>query len=376
MYRILKSLITKIPRLVFVSAAVFASFGLAVSPLASSTAAAACSSGCVASMSLSPSSGTYKPGDTVTVSIYVNTGGQSVNAVQSDFTYTSSRLQFQSINSSGSAFAIDASSTGGGGSVSIARGNITAVSGSSILVARVNFTVLSGNDGAVSLTLSSSSTVASSTTNQDILGSRSGASYTVATPAPAPTPPPPTGGGTTTPPPSTPKTTTTTPTTSTPTPTTTTTTPTATPTPTQSDKPVDSPRTTTDTPLNSGTVTSGEGDESTNEGISPLAIGAIALGVLALFGAAGLAARQMIKRRQSASMAHMNVVDGVVAGTAEPVPYSPQNSGENAFGSFGSHTPSATPEVSQAQQSPQFPQSPQPPISSPNEPNQPFERRF
>lgn len=183
----------KFRTLLVVAVVVLAVIGVITSSYGAKRVSAACSASCVASMRVSPSSGTYNPGSTVVVSVYVNSGGQSVNAVQADFTYSASRLEFQSINASGSAFAIDASSSGGGGSVSIARGNISAVSGSSLLVAKVTFKVLSST-GAAAINFSSSSTVASSSTNQDILGSTSGASYTVASPAPSPKPssPPPT----------------------------------------------------------------------------------------------------------------------------------------------------------------------------------------
>lgn len=344
MRRITNRLIAKLRPAVLASLAFVASLGLAVTPLTSSDVSAACGSGCVASMSLSPGSGTYNPGNTVTVSIYVNSGGQTVNAVQADFTYTSSRLQFQSINATGSAFAIDASSTGGGGSVSIARGNISAVSGSSLLVAKVNFTVLSGNDGTATLTLGSSSTVASSTTNQDILGSKSGASYTVTTPAP-PTPPPATGGGSTPPPSSTP-TTTTTPKTTTSTPTTTTAPKTETP----PDKKTETPSPTESTP----TPTSSSGsdldvveDASTSSALSPTVIAAIAIGALTLLGGAAFAVRHIMKSRQAAYAPHVTLPDGPVIGSANPQPYQPHQD-VTSFGSYNDNpspheSPSANP---------------------------------
>ena len=174
--------------------AIVAAVGVLATAYRPATVHAACGSGCVASMSVSPGSGSYNPGNTLTVSVYVNSGGQNVNAVQADFTYPAGLLQYQSINSSGSAFSIDASSTGGSGSVSIARGNISGVSGSSLLVAQVSFQVLSAGTAAISF--SGSSAVVSSSSNQDILGSKSGGSYTITTPTPPPSNPnPPASGG-------------------------------------------------------------------------------------------------------------------------------------------------------------------------------------
>jgi hypothetical protein len=190
MSHILHRLPTKFRAFMFVAIAMVAVLGLVASPYGSTSVKAACSSGCVASMSATPSSGSYNPGNTLTVSVYVNSGGQGVNAVQADFTYPASLLQFQSINPSGSAFSIDAASSGGSGSVSIARGNISAVSGSNLLVAQVTFQVLSA--GTASITFSGSSAVVSSSSNQDILNTKSGASYTISNPAP-PAPPPSSG---------------------------------------------------------------------------------------------------------------------------------------------------------------------------------------
>lgn len=179
----------KLRRTMLVCAVLIAGIGTVVSTFRTTGVSAACGAGCVASMRVTPASGSYNPGNTVTVSIYVNSGGQNVNAVQADLNYSASYLQFQSINPAGSAFGIDASSSGGGGSVSIARGNISAISGSSLLVAQVNFQVLAA--GTATISFSGSSTVASSSTNQDILGSTTGGSYSVTSSTPPPSTPPP-----------------------------------------------------------------------------------------------------------------------------------------------------------------------------------------
>lgn len=181
-------------RTLFVCAALVAIIGTVTSTLRPAQVSAACGGGCVASMSAAPGSGTYNPGNTITVSVYVNSGGQSVNAVQADFTYTASRLEYQSINTAGSAFDVAAPSSGGSGSVSIARGSVSGVSGGSLLVAQVSFKVLS-NAGTASISFSSSSEVYN-TSNSDILGSKSGATYTVDIPV---TPPPSTPAAPTTP---------------------------------------------------------------------------------------------------------------------------------------------------------------------------------
>jgi hypothetical protein len=141
-----------------------------------------------ASLYLNPASGTYTTGQVVSVQIMVNTGGQPVNAVQADFTYPASKLQFSSIDGTGSVMSIDASSTGGNGSVSIARGNTSAYTGTGLL-ATVRFTALAS--GSAPLTFSASSAVVRSTDNTNVLGTMTGANYTLASPAtPTPTPTP------------------------------------------------------------------------------------------------------------------------------------------------------------------------------------------
>ncbi len=142
-----------------------------------------------ASLYMVPASGSYNVGSQVAVQVMVNTGGDPTNAVQADFSYPTSRLQFVSIDGTGSAYDIDASSTGGNGTVSIARGKIGQVSGAA-LVATVHFTV-QGTAGSAALSFLGSSAVVRSTDNANILGTTTGATYTVTVPAtPTPTPVP------------------------------------------------------------------------------------------------------------------------------------------------------------------------------------------
>jgi hypothetical protein len=150
-----------------------------------------------ASLYFAPASGSYTAGSTLSVQVMVNTAGESVNAVQADFTYPTSRLQFASIDATGSAFDVAASGTGGGGSVSIARGKIGTVTGTA-LVATVRFTVLS-SAGSAALAFQGSSAVVRSSDNTNVLGSTPGATYTVVVPTPVPPTPTPTPVHTATP---------------------------------------------------------------------------------------------------------------------------------------------------------------------------------
>jgi hypothetical protein len=144
----------------------------------------------VDSIYVTPAAGSYTVGNNFTVSVRVNTTDQ-VNAAGADLTY-SNNLEYVSNDGSGSAFGIDAHSTGGSGTVSLSRATITAVSGDQ-LVAKVTFKVLAAGSGV--LTMQSSSQALSSTTNQNVLTAQSGGSFSLqaaasATPATPPATPP------------------------------------------------------------------------------------------------------------------------------------------------------------------------------------------
>ena len=57
-----------------------------------------------ATLYLSPASKTVNNGENFAVSVYTNTGGDPVNAVQANLSYPTATLQFISVDSSGSAF--------------------------------------------------------------------------------------------------------------------------------------------------------------------------------------------------------------------------------------------------------------------------------
>jgi hypothetical protein len=142
-----------------------------------------------ATMYLTPSSATVAIGDTFAVDIYEDSGTQDVNAAKADLTYNPNILEYVSVTSS-SAFSISASTSGGGGSVSIDRGAIPAVTGPQI-VATVTFKGKGGGTSAVNFG-SGSKVLANSgpQANTNILTSTTGGNYTVPSPPPPPAPPP------------------------------------------------------------------------------------------------------------------------------------------------------------------------------------------
>lgn len=141
-----------------------------------------------ASLYLSPSSSTVVQGSTLTVSIRTNTGGVAVNAVQANLTYPSDKFDLLWISSGGSAFEITAEESGGGGSIKIGRGTISAKSGDQF-VASVTFSA-KVSTGSASISFSGGSSVVSSSTSKNILGASSGGFYSFTEPAPASAPKP------------------------------------------------------------------------------------------------------------------------------------------------------------------------------------------
>ena len=128
-----------------------------------------------ATLYLSPASGTFAQGDTISIDIYEDSGTDTVNAVQANLSYPDNLLNFTGITSS-SAFNVEAQSTGGNGSVQIARGATTPVSGNQ-LVATVRFTAAAGGQANISFT--SGSAVIRSTDNGAQTLTTTGASYTI-----------------------------------------------------------------------------------------------------------------------------------------------------------------------------------------------------
>jgi chitodextrinase len=128
-------------------------------------------------LSLSPATGAVSLGSTVVVTITENSSTTAVNAIEADLTYDQTKLQFVSIDTSTSPFnGLVARATGGGGTVFIADGTTTPTTGSQV-VAKVTFTAIA--TGVTNVNFAATSGIAESTNNTDILGTMTGASYTI-----------------------------------------------------------------------------------------------------------------------------------------------------------------------------------------------------
>jgi hypothetical protein len=128
-----------------------------------------------ATLYLNPANVKIKAGQPVTLEIWMDARNQPVNAVQANLNYPTDKFGFSNINSTGSAFEIEAESSGGNGLIKIARGHIGSVSGVQ-LVAKVNLVAKSGK-GNSSVNFASGSAIVRSTDNANVLGSTGGGNY-------------------------------------------------------------------------------------------------------------------------------------------------------------------------------------------------------
>jgi len=150
-------------------------------PLLSSVSVFAAS----ATMSLS-SAGSVVKGSYITVSIRENSGAEPVNAAKATLSYPANLLSFVSVNSS-SAFGVAASGSGGGGTVSVDRGALPAVSGSQT-VATVTFKALT-DSGTAAIAITSGS-VLSANDSSELYAGGSGTNIALKAPAPVAEAPP------------------------------------------------------------------------------------------------------------------------------------------------------------------------------------------
>ncbi len=128
-----------------------------------------------AALSVTPASETVQKGKTFTVTVWADTQDQSANAVQANLTYPADKLDFQSVDGSESTYEIQADSNGGGGTVTIARGQVGGVIGKHI-VAKINF-VAKVDTGTSEIKFADTSSIIRSTDNSNILGQTTGGNY-------------------------------------------------------------------------------------------------------------------------------------------------------------------------------------------------------
>jgi hypothetical protein len=152
-----------------------------------------------ATMSLSPTSGSFVNGATVSVNIRANGNGASLASVESAIAYPTSQLQYVS-TTEGGVYTTAQRTNNANGVVDIIRGipiGHAGVTGDNPIVT-VNFTVI-GNSGAAALSFANASgaydTSGTGTNVLNVTGS-TGASYTITSPSPSVSSVAPTSGST------------------------------------------------------------------------------------------------------------------------------------------------------------------------------------
>ena len=112
-------------------------------------------------LTLSPSVSTVTPGSTFKVVVDENSNSDAINAVEADLTYDQTKLQLMSIDTSTSAFSLEAANTGASGVIKLARASSTAVTGIQP-VATLTFQAIGTGSTSVSYTKSTSALVRAS----------------------------------------------------------------------------------------------------------------------------------------------------------------------------------------------------------------------
>lgn len=129
-------------------------------------------------MYISPSSQNVSVGDEFTAAIWVDVGSNYVNAVQANVSFDNSKLQYLSVDSSGSAFGLEAQTAIDGSTIKIARGNIGSSLTGNNYVATVRFRAVDSVRKS-QLSFASGSAVINSEILQDVLEQTTKAQVTI-----------------------------------------------------------------------------------------------------------------------------------------------------------------------------------------------------
>jgi hypothetical protein len=128
-----------------------------------------------ATLYLTPSNQKVSAGKSLIMEVWMDAKNQPVNAVQANLIYPTDKFDYGGIDTNGSAFEIEAQSTGGNGQIKIARGHIGTLTGPQ-LVARVSLVTKAGQ-GNGSIDFAKGSAIVRSTDNANVLGSTDSGRY-------------------------------------------------------------------------------------------------------------------------------------------------------------------------------------------------------
>lgn len=128
------------------------------------------------SLYMTPATGTYRVGSTITVNIRENSGSDEILVVQADVLYVASQLQYLSMTCNGALVDVAPPPTVTPGQVSTTCGSFTSKTGDQ-QVATATFKVLSS--GPTTLSFAPTSIVYKTSDSSNAAGSMTGATYTL-----------------------------------------------------------------------------------------------------------------------------------------------------------------------------------------------------
>jgi len=145
-----------------------------------------------ATLSVSPASGNYGTGDSFSVKVMVDGGGQPMNAVEAALRFDPAALSVSRVSKDGSVFSLwtaEPTYSNAQGTISFGGGSPTPFTKKSILV-DIAFRAL--KEGSATVSFSSGSVLAADGQGTDILSEKPGGNYSIAAKAapPHPSPPP------------------------------------------------------------------------------------------------------------------------------------------------------------------------------------------
>jgi len=126
---------------------------------------------------LSPSSKSISQGQNISITIGVDTNGESVNAVQANLSYPVDKFDYVSLSTSGSALSIIAEKSVSGGQVRIAGGAMPPGFSGSKSIATITLKA-KVNSGSASISFNSDSSVLRNSDNQNIASGKPSGNYT------------------------------------------------------------------------------------------------------------------------------------------------------------------------------------------------------
>lgn len=126
---------------------------------------------------LSPATGSFATGATVTVTIREDSWGTAVNTVQANLSYPPSLLQYESTSTSTSAFTTTIQNEGGTGTVQLGVGILAGSVTGDQIVGVVTFTALTA--GSADVLFTAGSGIARESDSADICNQTVGATYTI-----------------------------------------------------------------------------------------------------------------------------------------------------------------------------------------------------